>query len=113
MLSLVGYLSVPESDFGKKQSTYLHLVANMETLTVILYDIKNRVVEWDEIYKFADAYHMFNTLTDEYERRGWLMVKEEKVSTNTFVREFATVSGGHVFDLILCDGRVENVNKIN
>ncbi len=85
----------------------------METLTVILYDIQNRIVEWDKILQFSEAYEMFNTLTDEYESRGWLMVKEEKVADNTLIREFATVERGHIFDLILCCGRVESITKIN
>lgn len=83
----------------------------MKTLSVILYDIPNRTVAMDKILPIDEAYQLFNTVTDIYEQKGWFMVKEEKIDTNTAVREFATAKNGHIFDLIICDGRVENIIK--
>lgn len=78
----------------------------MNNLTIILWDAKNKQVVLDNIIPFGEAYNTFQYITDEYETRGWMMVNEINVDTNTIVREFATEKDGHLFDLIMCAGRV-------
>jgi hypothetical protein len=81
---------------------------NSETLTVILWDAKTKDVVEDMILPFNSAYRTFNASTIEYENKGWMMVNEINVDTNTIVRQFATEKDGHLFDLIICGGRVVN-----
>jgi hypothetical protein len=82
----------------------------MNTLTIILWDAKSKNVVQDTILPLDAAYNAFQWTTDEYENRGWMMVNEINVADNTIVREFATEKDGHIFDLIMCGGRVAKVN---
>jgi len=79
----------------------------MKTLSVILYDVVNKTVESDKIFPQHEAMVMYDEITEEYEQRGLMFVNELKVGPYTYVREFASVNSGHIFDLIICGGRIE------
>lgn len=85
------------------------------TLTIILWDAKIKDVVEDIVLPFKSAYKTFNTSTIDYENKGLMMVNEINVDTNTIVRQFATEKDGHLYDLIICGGRVASgsVKPIN
>ena len=86
----------------------------MNTLTIILWDVQTKKVVDDRIIPFDAAYKAFDFTTNAYEEQGWMMVNEINVDKNTIVREFATEKDGHLFDLIMCGGRVAGkVSPVN
>jgi hypothetical protein len=85
----------------------------MNTLTIILWDVQTKKVVDDRIIPFDAAYKAFDFTTNAYEEQGWMMVNEINVDKNTIVREFATEKDGHLFDLIMCGGRVNKVSPVN
>jgi hypothetical protein len=78
------------------------------------------IIKFDHVQKCSttlyegemlDCLKEYEKLTQEFEKSGQFMVNEIEIDPNqiTFVREFATLDGGHVFDLIICGGAVKSI----
>jgi hypothetical protein len=62
-----------------------------------------------------DCLTKFDNLTESFEDSGFFMVNEISIDPDsiTKVREFATISSGHAFDVIICGGIAGKISKID
>lgn len=80
-----------------------------KNLYIIFFDVVNKK---DDVLASGPSniiLKKYNDLTEEYERMGYFMVKEEQIGKNTYIRQFATKTGGYLFDLITAGGIATNI----
>lgn len=74
-------------------------------MVIIKFDCKEKIDEVLFEGELIDSIMMYDKITEDFESEGNFMVNEINIGgdfSTTFVREFATCDGGHVFDLIIC-----------
>lgn len=82
-------------------------------LFISIYDVIKQQIVYsyhdDEIFIFK----MMKKLTEIYESKGMFFVNEIKVDSSSYIREFATLEHGHVFDIITFKAQAFNITKPN